>query len=192
MRTSSLTGPGAHHVTRVTMLTAALASAVVLASACATPRGSDGNADSAAGPASGASGAGGARGDVAPPPSGNARISLELDRTIYAPGGTVNVRIVNQDDHGYGFSACQRQVERRRAGEWFSIPEEGRMCTMMLQLIGARQTVMVETELPTPMEAGEYRLVLTFSREEGPAPGRDAPAPPAAPSRVASAPFRVE
>jgi hypothetical protein len=194
MRTPSLTAAGARRVTRLTILTTVLASGALLAGACATPRGSDGGADSAvaSGNAGGVSAAGAARGETAPPPGGDARITLELDRTRYAPGGTVNVRIVSQDDAGYGFSACQRQIERRRSGEWFSIPEEGRMCTMMLQLIGARQTVMVETELPSPLEAGEYRLVLTFSREEGPAPGRDTPAPAAAPTRVASAPFRVE
>lgn len=183
----------ARHVTRVTMLTASLACAA-LVSACATPRGGDNGVDSAAATPGGTPGAaaGPTTGAVAPATGGNARITLELDRTRYAAGGTVNLRIVNQDDAGYGFSACQRAVERRRGGEWFTVPEEGRVCTMMLQLVGARQTVMAETELPSPLDAGEYRIVITFSREEGPAPGRDVPAPPATPSRIASAPFRVE
>ena len=186
----------ARRVTRVTMLTATAATLALLPLACATPRGGDnGDTSAAAAPGTGGgtpSASGSASGDVAPATGGNARITLELDRTRYAPGGTVNLRIVNRDDAGYGFSACQRAVERRRGGEWFTVPEEGRMCTMMLQLVGARQTAMAETELPSPLEAGEYRIAITFSREEGPAPGRDVPAPAATPSRIASAPFRVE
>lgn len=184
----------ARPVTRVTMLTAS--AACLMLAACATPRGGDGPADSAAGPPGAGSASGGPAGSLvggaAPATGGSARIALELDRTRYAPGGTVNVRIVNRDDAGYGFSACQRTVERRRGGEWFTVPEEGRVCTMMLQLLGARQTVMAETELPTPLDAGEYRIAITFSREEAPAPGRDTPLPAPAPSRIASAPFRVE
>lgn len=180
----------ARHVMRVTMLTAS--AACLALAACATPR-ANGAADSSAASAGGASGgSAGAPVTDAAAPAGRARITLELDRTRYAPGGTVNVRIVNGDDAGYGFSACQRVVERRRGGEWFTVAEDGRVCTMMLQLLGARETVMVATELPSPLEAGEYRLAITFSREEGPAPGRDTPLPAPAPTRVASAPFRVE
>ena len=178
----------ARHVTRVTMLTTSALG--VALSACATPRANGGADSAAASPAAEATA--GAPVTSAGPARGGARITLELDRTRYAPGGTVNVRIVNHDDAGYGFSACQRIVERRRGGDWFTVAEPVRMCTMMLQLLGARQTVMVETELPAALEAGEYRVAITFSREEGPAPGRDTPPPAPAPTPVASAPFRVE
>lgn len=184
-----------HRVTRVTMLTAAAAYLSVVA--CATPRGGDGAADSAnttpdASAASPGGAAGTPAGEAAPAPGGRAQIVLELDRTRYAPGSTVNVRIINRDDAGYGFNGCQRQVERRRGGQWVTVPEEGRICTMMLQLVGARQTVMVATELPAGMEAGEYRIAITFSREEGPAPGPDVPASAPPPIRAVSAAFRVE
>jgi hypothetical protein len=171
----------------------ALAIATVTAAACVTPRSGDGTTDSAAAPgASSGASPGAPAGQMAPSTGGSAKVTLETDRTIYPPGGTVNLRIINGDDVGYGFSACTRLVERRRSGEWFSVAEEGRVCTMMLQLLGPRQTVMATTELPSPLEAGEYRIVITFSREEGPAPGRDMPATTPAPSRVATAPFRVE
>lgn len=203
--------PGvARPVTRVTMLTAGTACLVLFAlAACATPRSGDDGADSAGVPkradstvpgaamggsaGSSATGAPGAtEGSASPAAGGQARITIELDRTRYAPGATVNLRIVNRDDAGYGFSACPRTIERRRGSGWVTVPEEGRMCTMMLQLLGARETVMAETDLPTPLERGEYRIAITFSREEGPAPGRDTPPPAPAPTRVTSAAFRVE
>ena len=139
----------------------ALAIATVTVAACVTPRNGEGTADSAA--ARDAS-PGAPAGQVASSTGGSAKVTLETDRTIYPPGGTVNLRIINGDDVGYGFSACTRLVERRRSGEWFSVAEEGRVCTMMLQLLGPRQTVMATTELPSPLEAGEYRIVITFSR----------------------------
>ena len=181
----------ARSVTKLTTIarTVSLALGTLALAACVTPRNGEGTSDSVATPGAPS---GAPAGQVAPATGGSAKVTLETDRTIYPPGGTVNLRIINGDDVGYGFSACTRLVERRRSGEWFSVAEGGRMCTMMLQLIGARQTVMATTELPSPLEAGEYRLVITFSREEGPAPGRDMPATTPAPTRVATAPFRVE
>ena len=180
-----------------------VASAAMVATfACATPRG-DGTSDSTAASGSSSARPGAAAGDVAPSGStsvaagGNAsdaqrHVALQLDRTRYAAGATVNLRIVNHDDVGYGFSACQRVVERRRGGAWEAVPEEGRMCTMQLQLLGARQTAMASTELPQPLAAGDYRIAITFSREEGPMPpGREPTAAPA-PVHATSAAFHVE
>ena len=186
---------------RVTFVALASIVAMTMVTACATPRG-DGASDSTGAGGTSSARPGAAAGDVAP--SGSApdntggasdarqHVALELDRTRYAAGATVNLRIVNRDDVGYGFSACQRAIEHRRGGTWETVPEEGRMCTMQLQLLGARHTAMATTELPTPLAAGEYRIAITFSREEGPVPpGREPTAAPA-PVRATSATFRVE
>jgi hypothetical protein len=188
MSTGHPTSHRARRASRVAVGTLAIAA---LMAACATRRGGESTADSGAAAAANGMNPGTPAPDVMPA-SSNARIALEVDGTSLAAGATVHVRIVNRSDAGYGFSACQRSIEWRRSGEWFSVPEEGRMCTMILQLLGPRQTTTVETQLPETMVPGEYRIVMTFSREEGPAPGRETPAPAAQPLRVASDPFRVE
>src|SRR5689334_18413071 len=165
------------------VLRATAVATVLVSLACASPRGSA--ADSASANVSGDV-------ELAAGRTGGARIDLEVDRTQYAAGDTVRMRIISREDAGYGYNACMRTVEWRRSGEWFSVPEEGRMCTMNLAILAPGQTAEATTTLPETMRPGDYRVVITFSREESPMPGGRMASGAPAPARVASAPFRVE
>jgi hypothetical protein len=172
--------------------------ACLIAAGCATPRpeGSAADTPQASGAGLGAGSTGvGARMDSLPPvlPSTNeahAPVVLELDRTRYAPGASVRLRIVNRSGLGYGYNACTRVIERQLGSSWTRVAEAGRACTMELRILGPNETATQQVELPRPLPAGDYRLVLSLSREEGPPPGPGIPTP--GPVRATSAPFRVD
>lgn len=115
-----------------------------------------------------------------------APVALELDRTQYAAGGTVNMRLVSRGSQPYGYNPCTRTVEQRSRERWVPVAEPDRICTMELRLLAPGETALATTELPDALEAGEYRLALALTQEGSPpddgAPGR---------VRATSAAFRV-
>jgi len=102
-------------------------------------------------------------------PSG---VTLTLDLTSYAPGGTVAMRIRNGTNDELGFNQCSsRTVERQEGTSWVPHPEPGRMCTMQLQIVMPNDTTTATTDLPHDLRVGSYRIVLIFSRQTASNPG---------------------
>jgi hypothetical protein len=116
-------------------------------------------------------------------------VTVTPDRTAYAPGADVSLRIENKSDMLLGYNACTRRVEKESGSEWIEIAEPDRVCTMELRLLAARATVTETTELPSSLASGRYRLVLSLSPE--PSAG-EPPGERREPVLAASTVFRVE
>ena len=111
-------------------------------------------------------------------------VTIGLDRASYSPGSRVELRLTNHTGDQLGFNPCFRSIERQAASGWTLIVERDRVCTMQLYLLEPRATRVESTDLPTSLERGTYRLVVSFTRENAGTP---------APSfRAVSAAFRVE
>lgn len=105
-----------------------------------------------------------------PTPSGG--VTLTVDLTTYAPGGTVAMRLRNQTSDTLGFNQCSsRVVERQEGSRWVAHPEPGRMCTMQLQLLLPNDTTTATTDLPQDIGSGTYRIALSLSRQSARNPG---------------------
>ena len=115
-------------------------------------------------------------------------VTIELDRTTYNPGSPVRLRITNHTNETLGFNPCTRSLERRQGDRWSLIVEAGRVCTMRLYLLNPHATRTEPTELPSTLDRGTYRLVLSFTRET---PGVT-PQTPAATIRATSPTFEVQ
>lgn len=164
--------------------------ALLLVAACASSRPADGAdtgaATSTAGAATTPSGAQQPAGTDTARATG---VTIELDRASYEAGATVTLRLTNRSGASLGYNACTRTVERRDGAQWVAVPEPERICTRELRLLGAGETATEQTDLPRPLPAGEYRLVVSLSREEQPAPRPDTSAD--GPIRATSTPFTV-
>ena len=96
---------------------------------------------------------------------------LTLDRTSFAPGGEVIMRIASRSNDTLGFNPCSNRVVERQQGEsWAPHAEPNRMCTMELRLLLPRQSQTAITDLPANLTSGTYRIVLNFSRQRTPPP----------------------
>jgi hypothetical protein len=94
-------------------------------------------------------------------------VQLTVDRTSYAPGATLTMRIVSRSRDALGFNQCSsRAYERQEGSNWVVHQEPARMCTMELRLLMPNETQSVTTDLPAPLPAGTYRLVLTLGRQQ--------------------------
>jgi Big-like domain-containing protein len=115
---------------------------------------------------------------------------LRLDRTTFAAGSQVLMRITSRTNDTLGFNQCSsRTIERQQGQAWVAHPEPDRMCTMELRLLMPRESQTATTDLPGNLTVGTYRIVLSFGRQRTP--------PPNAPAdwgvvRAVSAPFRIE
>jgi hypothetical protein len=97
---------------------------------------------------------------------------LRLDRTTFAAGAQVMMRITSRTSDTLGYNPCSnRVVERQQGSGWAPHAEPDRMCTMELRLLMPRETQSAETDLPANLTAGSYRIVLRLSRQRQPPPG---------------------
>jgi hypothetical protein len=85
----------------------------------------------------------------------------------YAAGAMVPFSVHNQSDFDYVWNPCCRGVERREGDSWLAVGEEERWCPQVGWLLKGGDRATGETDLPTPLPAGEYRFVLSFSRPSG-------------------------
>jgi hypothetical protein len=127
-------------------------------------------------------------GTPSPQQSPASSVTIGLDRTSYAAGAQVQLRLTNHTAETLGFNPCTRSIERRQDDAWSLIVETGRVCTMQLYLLNPHATRTEATELPAGLERGTYRVVLAFTRE-GP---NVTPQTPASTIRAVSAPFEVQ
>ena len=102
------------------------------------------------------------RGEPASQTGGGA--TLTLDRTSYAAGATVTMRITSQTRDTLGYNQCSSRVVERQDGErWVAHPEPDRMCTMELRLLMPGESQTATTDLPANLRSGTYRIVLSLS-----------------------------
>jgi hypothetical protein len=132
-------------------------------------------------------------GGAAPPPQASAPaadtaapVTLRTDASRYAPGARVGLTIVSRSDARYAFNPCPRRLEQEAGGAWRAVEEAARMCTMEAWILEPRATRTATTELPSPLAAGRYRVVIELTREGATPPARGAHAVTAV-----SAPFDV-
>lgn len=131
---------------------------IAILAACATPdRGSE---DSVA---PGTSGEAASSGRTAPDTTGATTLELHTDKERYAPGAPVTLTVVNGTADTYAFNPCTRMVQQEGTGDWRPVDEPQRVCTMEAWLIEPRTRRSGDTELPTTLEAGRYRIGLSMS-----------------------------
>jgi hypothetical protein len=129
--------------------------------------------------------------ETGPPAAPESGVTIALDRTSYAAGSRVEMRVTNHTNATLGFNPCSRSVERRQGDAWITVPEPGRVCTMELWLLSPHGSRTGTTEIPPSLARGSYRLALTLTRENT-AEGGGAPRTPSATVRAVSEPFQVE
>ena len=140
-----------------------LATIVVLAllTACATP-GHDA-ADTGASDTAGPIAAGDSSARNSPEPS--TKIELRTDSSRYSSGAAVTLTLVNTTDGTYAFNPCTRIVQREANGGWTPVDEPQRICTMEAWLLEPRATRSGNTELPSALEPGRYRVAVSLTLE---------------------------
>jgi hypothetical protein len=113
----------------------------------------------------------GARTDTLPAPGAAApsaradSVVLRTDKSAYRAGEKMTLTFENRSARSYAFNPCTRTLEREENGTWTALPDEGRMCTMEAWILDANGTRTGTTELPTPLPAGRYRVVVRMTVE---------------------------
>lgn len=114
--------------------------------------------------AAAACGGGGAGGRDAG--GGGDPVTLTTGDTVYGPGASVNLTIVNHSPTQVAFNPCTRTVEQQAGSGWTSLDEPTRVCTMIAWLLEPDSSRTATTELPDSLPAGRYRLRLAFSSQD--------------------------
>ena len=98
--------------------------------------------------------------------SRSAGVTVVADKATYPRNAAVNLRLTNNTADTLGFNRCSsRTVERQSGQTWAAIPEPGRMCTMELQLLKPGETQTITVSVPANVEAGTYRISISFNRQ---------------------------
>ena len=114
----------------------------------------------------------------------NGAVSIAVEHT-YKPGATVEMKLRNNSNTGYGYNACQRTIEKRDGQQWAPVQEPAMSCTMQIDLLPPKGTATARTQLPDSLGAGEYRIQLRMLPQGNNAGGGAA-------VEAASNPFRVQ
>ena len=131
-------------------------------------------------PAADSTSAPSAKADSAPPPpSGSApdatvrsdSVLLKTDKAQYKAGEAIALTFENKSAASYAFNPCQRSVEREEGTAWTTVDEGNRMCTMEAWILDPKGTRTGNTELPTPLPAGRYRVVVRMTVDSPTASG---------------------
>lgn len=93
---------------------------------------------------------------------GGAAITLEVDRTSYAPEMDIVVRLNNGLDEPIGYNACTIASEVEADGRWRRI-ESLRLCTAAIYTLESGESVSF-SEPVDGWARGRYRLVLSVHR----------------------------
>ena len=102
------------------------------------------------------------------PPTTSTRsdsVVLRTDKSQYRAGEKVTLTFENKSSRSYAFNPCTRTIEREENGTWTALPDAGRMCTMEAWILDPHGTRTGPTELPSPMAAGRYRVVVRMTVE---------------------------
>ena len=92
-------------------------------------------------------------------------VVLRTDKSQYGVGEKVLLTFENRSARSYVFNPCTRTIEREENGTWTALPDAGRMCTMEAWILDPHGTRTGPTELPSPMAAGRYRVVVRMTVE---------------------------
>ena len=92
-------------------------------------------------------------------------VVLRTDKSQYRAGEKVTLTFENKSSRSYAFNPCTRTIEREENGTWTALPDAGRMCTMEAWILDPHGTRTGPTELPSPMAAGRYRVVVRMTVE---------------------------
>ena len=145
---------------------------LVLAAACQSAARAGDSATAEAPGAAPAPSGGTQRADSLPATPAEAEVMITLDKTAYAAGAPVALNIMNHAADTLGFNPCNRTLERRDGSAWKPFDEMGRMCTMELWILKPHESRDAKTELPSPMPAGTYRMVIAFGAQKATPSGR--------------------
>jgi len=96
-------------------------------------------------------------------------VVLRTDKAQYHAGDAMTLTLENKGGAHYTFNPCSRSLEHEEGGAWKAVDEPGRVCTMEAWLLDAHATRSGPTELPSPLAAGRYRVVvrLVMERSDG-------------------------
>lgn len=90
---------------------------------------------------------------------GEAMVSLTVEADAFQPGAEATLILENGGGETVGFNLCFHELERRIEESWETVePEEGRVCTMELNMLDPGGEARFDLTLPPYLEAGEYRF----------------------------------
>lgn len=85
-------------------------------------------------------------------------IELSVEGGPFEPGGTFTMVLENGSDEAVGHNLCIHRVEERAGEEWRDSVTEDRVCTMELYTLEPGASATYDTELPSNLAPGEYRV----------------------------------
>jgi hypothetical protein len=92
-------------------------------------------------------------------------VVLRTDKAQYRAGEKMTLTFENKGARSYAFNPCTRSLEHEANGAWTAVPEAGRMCTMEAWILDSHGTRTGQTELPSPLPAGRYRVVVRMTMD---------------------------
>jgi hypothetical protein len=87
---------------------------------------------------------------------------LTTEFPSYAPGATVNLQLHNTTGSNLGYNLCASGLERLDGTAWMPVREYDIVCTMELRRLEPRQRASFPHQIPTTLQAGQYRFVTTI------------------------------
>lgn len=103
------------------------------------------------------------------PAGGNlngAGVHMTTDRASYPSGAPVELTIFNQEADDLAYNACTRELEVREGASWVPGPVSLRLCTREVWYVNAGASRIDTTDLDLGLVPGEYRIVLSFIRDD--------------------------
>jgi hypothetical protein len=96
-------------------------------------------------------------------------ILLSTEKSSYQGGDPVELTIQNQEPEPLGYNACTRELEVREGATWVPGPASLRLCSREVWYVDAGATRRDTADLDIGLTPGEYRIVLSFTRDSAPA-----------------------
>lgn len=91
-------------------------------------------------------------------PRPEAGVRLATDRSSYAPGNDVLLRLTNGTDQAVGYNLCTAALEREADAGWLPAGE-AEVCTMELRGLDPGASTTYTKHLPADLPEGRYRYV---------------------------------
>lgn len=105
-------------------------------------------------------------------------IILTLLDSVVGPGHLVRLEQRSLLTRAVGYNHCVRSIQRKVGTDWVNLPEDLRICTMVLYELRPGEVEVVGVDVPPDATPGVYRAILHFQPMAGPGSGVSVATPP--------------
>lgn len=87
-------------------------------------------------------------------------VSLKTDRSAYAAGESITLRLINDGGLVVGYNLCSAQLQVQGERGWEPAPDSGRFCTMELRMLQSGESAEFAFSDLGSLEPGSYRFAV--------------------------------